>query len=117
MVCVPSFSGSIKRLYNTLNTAIGFMLNAKDFQLTNFSEKAAFKSYTVFARFHDTATMHSVTLLVCSLSRSTTLFHVRKYITSLCLTSKKYGVAVYFSIIANNIALDCVSPIVLFMPH
>ena len=44
-VCVcPPFSG-IKHLYNTLNMAIGFALNAKDFQLMNFSEKASFKSY------------------------------------------------------------------------
>ena len=41
-VCVyPPFSGSIKRLYKSLITAI---VNAKDFQLTDFSEKASFKS-------------------------------------------------------------------------
>ena len=44
-VCVRRF---LARLYDTLNTAIGFMLNAKDFQLTDFSEKASFKSYSVF---------------------------------------------------------------------
>ena len=44
-VCPPS-SGSIRCLYNTLNTAIGFTLNAKDFQLTDFSKKASFKSLT-----------------------------------------------------------------------
>ena len=49
-VCTP-FSGSLKRLYNTLNTTIGFMLNAKDFQLMDFSEKASFKSYSVFLLF------------------------------------------------------------------
>ena len=48
-MCVcPPFSGSIKRLYNALITAIGFVLNAKDFQLTDFSEKASFKNYSVF---------------------------------------------------------------------
>ena len=48
-VCVcPPFSGSIKRLYNTLITEIGFMLNAKDFQLTDSSEKASFESYSLF---------------------------------------------------------------------
>ena len=52
-VCVcPSFSGSIKRLYNTLITEIGFVLNAKDFQLTDFSEKASFKSYSLFYSFY-----------------------------------------------------------------
>ena len=41
-VCLP-FSGSMKCLYNTLNTTISFMLNIKDFQLMNSSEKASFK--------------------------------------------------------------------------
>ena len=54
-VCVwvcPPFSGSIKRLYNTLITEIGFsVLNAKDFQLTDFSEKASFEITAFFARF------------------------------------------------------------------
>ena len=51
-MCVcPPFSGSIKRLYNTLIMEIGFVLNAKDFQLTDFSEKASFESYSLFARF------------------------------------------------------------------
>ena len=55
-VCVcPPFSGFIKRLYNTLITAIGFVLNAKDFQLTDFSEKAFFESYSVFCSFYDMA--------------------------------------------------------------
>ena len=55
-VCVcPPFSGSIKHLYNTLITAIGFVLNAKDFQLTDFSEKASFESYSVFCSFYDMA--------------------------------------------------------------
>ena len=50
-VCVcPPFSGSIKRLHNTLITAIGFVLNAKDFQFTDFSEKTSFESYSIFAR-------------------------------------------------------------------
>ena len=53
-VCLP-FSGSIKRLYNTLIMAIGFVLNAKDFQLTDFSEKASFKGYNVFYLFYDMA--------------------------------------------------------------
>ena len=48
-VSVSAISGSIKRLYNTLITAIGFVLNAKEFQLTDFSEKASFKSYSAFA--------------------------------------------------------------------
>ena len=52
-VCVcPPFSGSIKRLYNTLIMEIGFMLNAKDFQLTDFSEKASFESYSLFCSFY-----------------------------------------------------------------
>ena len=51
-VCVcPLFSGSIKHLYNTLIMAIGFVLNIKGFQLTDFSEKASFESYSLFARF------------------------------------------------------------------
>ena len=58
-VCVP-FSGSIQRLYNTLITAIGFVLNAKDFQLTDFSEKASFESYSVFCLFYD-----MVAILLC----------------------------------------------------
>ena len=57
-VCVcPPFSGSIKRLYNTLITAIGFVLNAKDFQLTDFSEKASFESYSIFCAFYNVATI------------------------------------------------------------
>ena len=52
-VCVcPPFSGSIKCLYNTLITEIGFVLNAKDFQLTDFSEKASFESYNLFCSFY-----------------------------------------------------------------
>ena len=52
-VCVcPPFSGSIKRLYNTLITEIDFVLNAKDFQLTDFSEKASFESYSLFCSFY-----------------------------------------------------------------
>ena len=64
-VCVsvcPSFSGSIKRLYNTLMTEIGFVLNAKDFQLTDFSEKASFESYKLFCSFYDMAAIY---LLIC----------------------------------------------------
>ena len=53
-VC-PPFSGSIKRLYNTLITEIGFLLNAKDFQLTDFSEKASFESYSLFCSFYGMA--------------------------------------------------------------
>ena len=49
-VC-PPFSGYIKRLYNTLITEIGFVLNAKDFQLTDFSEKVSFESNSVFCSF------------------------------------------------------------------
>ena len=55
-VCLP-FSGSIKHLYNTLIMAIGFVLNAKDFQLNDFSEKASFKSYGDFCSFYDMATI------------------------------------------------------------
>ena len=57
-VCVcecPPFSGSIKRLYNTLITEIGFMLNAKHFQLMDFSEKASFESYSFFCSFYGMA--------------------------------------------------------------
>ena len=55
-VCVcPPFSGSIKHLYNTLIMAIGFVLNIKDFQLTDFSEKASFESYSLFRSFYDMA--------------------------------------------------------------
>ena len=54
-VCVSAVSGSIKRLYNTLITEIGFMLNAKDFQLTDFSEKASFESYSLFCSFYGMA--------------------------------------------------------------
>ena len=42
MFLCPPFSGSIKRLYITLITEIGFVLNAKDF---------VFKSYSVFHSF------------------------------------------------------------------
>ena len=59
-VC-PPFSGSIKRLYNTLVTEIGFMFNAKDFQLTDFSEKASFESYNLFCSFYGMAA-----ILFCS---------------------------------------------------
>ena len=57
-VCVsvcPPFSGSIKRLYNTLITEIDFVLNAKNFQLADFSEKASFESYSPFCSFYDMA--------------------------------------------------------------
>ena len=57
-LCVcPPFSGSIKRLYNTLIMAIGFVLNAEyfHFQFTDFSEKASFESYNVFCSFYDMA--------------------------------------------------------------
>ena len=60
-VC-PLFSGSIKRLYNTLMTEIGFVLNVKDFQLTDFSEKASFESYSLFCSFNDMAVIY---LLIC----------------------------------------------------
>ena len=60
-VC-PPFSGSIKCLYNTLITEIGFVLNAKDFQLTDFSEKASFKSYSLFCSFYD---MAAIFFLIC----------------------------------------------------
>ena len=60
-VCVcPPFSGSIKRLYNTLITEIDFILNAKDFQLTDFSEKASFESYNLLCSFYGIAA-----ILVC----------------------------------------------------
>ena len=58
-VCLP-FSGSIKCLYNILITTIGFVLNAKDFQLTDFSEKPSFESYIVFCSFYD-----MVAILLC----------------------------------------------------
>ena len=48
-VCVsvcPLFSGSIKRLYNTLTT--------------DFSKKASFKSYSVFRSFHNMVDGHVV---------------------------------------------------------
>ena len=62
-VCVcPPFSGSIKRLYNTLITAVGFVLNVKDFQLTDISEKASFKSYSLFCSFYD---MAAIFWLIC----------------------------------------------------
>ena len=55
-VCVCLlFSGSIKRLYNTLIMEIGFVLNAKDFQLTDFSDKASFESYSIFCTFYNMA--------------------------------------------------------------
>ena len=44
-VCVP-FSSYIRRLYRILNMAIGFTLHLKDFQITDFAEKASFVSYT-----------------------------------------------------------------------
>ena len=48
-VCVcPPFSGSKKPLPNTLISAIVFVLNAKDLQFKDFSEKAYFKSYSIF---------------------------------------------------------------------
>ena len=51
-VCVcPPFSGSIKHLFNTLIAEIGFVINTINFQHTNFSEKASFKSYSVFRSF------------------------------------------------------------------
>ena len=73
-VCVcPSFSGSIKRLYNTLITEIGFMLNAKDFQLTDFSEKASFESYSLFCSFYGMAAI----LFYCSIVPCTVVVRVR----------------------------------------
>ena len=63
-VCVcPPFSGSIKRLYNTLITEIGFVLNAKDFQLTDFSEKASFESYSLFCSFYGMPGGHFIVLI------------------------------------------------------
>ena len=63
-VCVsPSFSGSIKRLYNTLITEIGFLLNEKDFQLADFSEKASFESYSLFCSFYGMAAIYFVDML------------------------------------------------------
>ena len=53
-VCLP-FSGSIKRFYSTLITTIGFVPNAKDFQLMDFSEKASFESYSIFCAFYTMA--------------------------------------------------------------
>ena len=53
----PPFSGSIKRLYNTLITEIGFVLNAKDFQFTDFSEKASFKSYNDMAAINSCSSL------------------------------------------------------------
>ena len=61
-VCLP-FSGSIKRLYNTLITEIGFVLNAKDFQLTDFSEKASFESYSLFCSFYGMLGGHFIVLI------------------------------------------------------
>ena len=64
-VCVcPPFSGSIKRLYNTLITEIGFVLNAKDFQLMDFSEKSSFESYSLFYSFYGMPGGHFI-LLIC----------------------------------------------------
>ena len=63
-VCVcPPFSGSIKRLYNTLITEIGFVLNAKDFQLTDFSEKASFESYSLLCSFYGMPGGHFIVLI------------------------------------------------------
>ena len=55
-VCVcPPFSDSIKRLYNTLITEMDFLLNEKDFQITDFSENASFESYSLFCSFYGMA--------------------------------------------------------------
>ena len=63
-VCVcPLFSASIKRLYNTLITEIGFVLNAKDFQLTDFFEKAYFESYSLFYLFYSMPGGHFILLI------------------------------------------------------
>ena len=63
-LCVcPPFSGSIKRLYNTLITEIVFLLNAKDFQLKDFSEKASFESYSLFCLFYGMAAIYFVNML------------------------------------------------------
>ena len=63
-VC-PPFSGSIKRLYNTLIAAIGFMLNAKDFQFTDLSGKASFESYSIFIFVRVLQYDNHSTLLIC----------------------------------------------------
>ena len=48
-VCVcPPFSASIKRLYNTLITEIGFMLNAKRFSTHGFLRKGFFRELQPF---------------------------------------------------------------------
>ena len=70
----PPFSGSIKPLYNTLITAIGFVLNTKDFQLTDFSEKASFESYSVFCLFYDMAAIYFVDMLTHHIDNMHTRF-------------------------------------------
>ena len=51
-VCVCLLFLAPSNVYITLIMAIGFVQNAKGFQLTDFSEKASFKSYSIFfARF------------------------------------------------------------------
>ena len=44
----------MKLLYDILNMAIGFTLSLNGFNLTDFSEKALFKSYSTFASFQHT---------------------------------------------------------------
>ena len=72
-VCVP-FSSSIRRLYRILNMAIGFTLHLKDFQLTDFAEKASFVSYT-----NSDFSQYTAAILAClRLSVLTILYRLRK---------------------------------------
>ena len=68
-VCVRSFlAPSNVNSYNTLITEIGFVLNAKDFQLMDFSdhEKAPFESYNMAAiYFVDMLTQHVDDMHTC----------------------------------------------------
>ena len=61
-LCVHRFLAPLN-VYTTLITEIDFVLNAKDFQLTDFCEKASFESYSLFSSFYDMAANFFVDML------------------------------------------------------
>ena len=57
-VCM-SFSNSIERFYRILNMAMDFTLDLRDFQVTDFAEKASLEAFAVLAPQHTTAILKS----------------------------------------------------------
>ena len=65
-VCVcPPFSGSImsQMFIQHFDNGNRFFAKRKDFQLTDFSEKASFESYSLFCSFYGMAAIYFVDML------------------------------------------------------